>query len=62
MREHLGYAFFFKVVFFFVVTVVLFLFHNHKFNFAIQLNLEGDRKIWNPKNCSKSTKIIGYFK
>ena len=51
MREHLGYAFFLKkVVFFFVViVVVLFLFHNHKFNFAIQLNSEGDKENMEPK-------------
>ena len=51
MREHLGYAFFLKkVVFFFVViVVVLFLFHNHKFNFAIQLNLEGNKENMEPE-------------
>ena len=32
-----------------VVSYVFFLFHNHKLNFAIQLNLEGNKENMEPK-------------
>ena len=34
---------------FVVVSVVSFLFHNHKFNITIQLNVEGDKENMEPK-------------
>ena len=38
-----------SLLFSFFVAVVWFLFHNHKFNFAIQLNLEGHKENMEPK-------------
>ena len=44
-----------------VVSYVFFLFHNHKLNFAIQLNLEGNKENMEPKEVQWKHKDYSIF-